>query len=635
MKHPLKKQPEHFWSKAVLRKWLNINNTESDFSADTDDEGDDDADNDSNSDNEEEGTWLQKSRFGNKNTGKDIFDYNEHPSKILRRARRRKSETIRAQYINTKELRISVGTWNVAGKLPDDDLEISEWLDIDEPADIYVIGFQEIVPLNAGNVLGAEDNRPVPRWETIIRETLNRVRPPKTKFKAYSDPPSPSKFKPFDNIIDIEDELINTDSDGDEARLFDETDSEGAGEVHPLDEEYYSLDENEFIDARDEADTSEPKEKNFQRQTSFLKRFDESNSQMQDCIGTSGPAVTYPKRRLTKTYSKPERICLSWPEPPVELLVQKVLERPKSFKAVKSFRASKSFRKSDSFNSRSDRDKEESSEIALLAELDLESIINRKRRSPFIRIASKQMVGVFLSIWARRSLRKHIHNVKVSTVGVGVMGYIGNKGSVSISMSIYQTPFCFICTHLTSGEKYGDEQRRNADVKEILRRTQFHPVAKIGFPRTIHDHERIIWLGDLNYRINLPYEQTRILISRKDWSELVEKDQLIRELKKGRAFDGWTEGALTFPPTYKYEINSDKYRGEDPKCGRRNPAWCDRILYYGKGTRLLKYERVEFMLSDHRPVKAVYMAEVEVFSQKKLQKALAFTDAELQIHDLL
>jgi len=37
------------------------------------------------------------------------------------------------------------------------------------------------------------------------------------------------------------------------------------------------------------------------------------------------------------------------------------------------------------------------------------------------------MVGSFLTIWVRRSLRKLIQNVKVSTVGVGVMGYIGNK----------------------------------------------------------------------------------------------------------------------------------------------------------------------------------------------------------------
>ena len=56
-------------------------------------------------------------------------------------------------------------------------------------------------------------------------------------------------------------------------------------------------------------------------------------------------------------------------------------------------------------------------------------------------------------------------------------------------MSIYQTLFCFICTHLTSGEKDGDELKRNADVHEILRRTRFHSLSAMGLPKSIHDHE--------------------------------------------------------------------------------------------------------------------------------------------------
>jgi hypothetical protein len=50
---------------------------------------------------------------------------------------------------------------------------------------------------------------------------------------------------------------------------------------------------------------------------------------------------------------------------------------------------------------------------------------------------------------------------------------------------------------------------------------------------------------------------------------------------------------------------------------------CDRILSYGKGIRLLLYKRGELTLSDHRPVTAIYMAEVEVFRRRKLQRALS------------
>ena len=57
---------------------------------------------------------------------------------------------------------------------------------------------------------------------------------------------------------------------------------------------------------------------------------------------------------------------------------------------------------------------------------------------------------------------------------------------------------------------------------------------------------------------------------------------------------------------------------------------CDRILSYGKGIRLLNYKRSELKLSDHRPVTATFTVDVEIFCQKKLQRALTFTDAEIE-----
>lgn len=612
MKHRSRRHPEHFWPKIVLRKWLNIAGKESDFSADSDA---DDGNGGSDSDSEDSG----ESRFGD-NDGDEAQD---DATDTFPRFRRR-SETFRAQYINTKELRLCVGTWNVGGKLPPDDLDIEDWLDTEHPADLYVLGLQEIVPLNAGNIFGAEDNRPVPRWENIIRDNLNRIQPLKTKFKCHSDPPSPSRFKPSDDVPHIEDEvLLETDSDGDE-------------EVHPWDEEFDDLDNvkdtpvinSGASDYANNENSGIPLEQDLLRQFSSSKRLDRLNCLRSEVHAENeGPSLAQSKGTLTKLLSGSERIGLSWPEPPLDLVPQRVLQRPNSFKSVNSFKSSTSLKAYGSFKSTINDDRS-APDRTLLAAFDLESVLYKKKKTPFVRIVSKQMVGIFLTIWVRRSLRRHIQNLKVSTVGVGVMGYIGNKGSVSVSMSIYQTLFCFICTHLTSGEKDGDEIKRNADVNEIHRRTQFQ--SSIGLPKGIHDHERIIWLGDLNYRVNLSYEKVRELISNKDWPKLVERDQLIRELRKGRAFDGWSEGSLNFSPTYKYEFNSEKYFGDNPKSGRRTPAWCDRILSFGKGMRLLSYRRAELRLSDHRPVTATYMAEVEVFSPKKLQRALTFTDAEIE-----
>nr|GFA77183.1 type IV inositol polyphosphate 5-phosphatase 3 isoform X2 [Tanacetum cinerariifolium] len=109
--------------------------------------------------------------------------------------------------------------------------------------------------------------------------------------------------------------------------------------------------------------------------------------------------------------------------------------------------------------------------------------------------------GIFITVWVRRRLRKHIQNVHVSAVGVGVMGYIGNKGSISET----------------------DAVKRNADVHEIHKRTRFNTLSN---SKRIENHDRIIWLGDLNYRLNLSYEKTHDLISKKNWSRLLEGDQL-------------------------------------------------------------------------------------------------------------
>ncbi|KAK1264747.1 Type I inositol 1,4,5-trisphosphate 5-phosphatase 1 [Acorus gramineus] len=605
MKPRSRKQGELFWPKIILRKWLNLPTKDSDFNAD------DDRDSASEFENEE--------RCSSDSDSSDEEKRTESSRKnIPYRRRRRNSETLRAQYINAKDIRICVGTWNVGGRLPPDDLDIREWLEMEDPADIYVIGLQEIVPLNAGNIFGAEDSRPVPRWENIIRETLNKIEPSKKKYKCYSDPPSPSRFKPSDDIPDIKDEILA------------ETDEDNDDEVHPLPEEEFrfNVEKDGFAGSGDEF-KSKFTENAFQEldlwKQSLSRRLDRLHClRLTDQGEYNETSVDQQNFKLTRVLSTSERLGLSWPEKPLDLLAQHTLDQPNSFKSVKSFRACNSFKPLHLL------------EDALLTEINLDSLMHKKRKSAFVRIVSKQMVGIFLTVWVRRNLRKHIQNLKVSTVGVGLMGYIGNKGSISVSMSIYQTDCCFICSHLTSGEKDGDELRRNADVQEIHHRTLFSSVTGVGFPKSIYDHERIIWLGDLNYRINLSYDKTRELISNKEWSALAEKDQLTRELRKGHAFGGWSEGTLNFPPTYKYEFNSEKYVGEDPKSGRRTPAWCDRILTFGKGMRLLKYKRVEHhKLSDHRPVTAIITAEVEVFCHRKLQRALTFTDAEIEEGEIL
>ncbi|KAF7126450.1 hypothetical protein RHSIM_Rhsim11G0011700 [Rhododendron simsii] len=608
------KRSEPFWPSIVMKKWLNIKPKMHDFSedeVDTETESEDDAcslkDERVHVD-EDHACRIQGSQSA------CASQTSRTPLKGDKLGHRRgKSETLRCQYINTKDVRLNIGTWNVAGRLPYDNLELDEWLCVNEPADIYILGFQEVVPLNAGNVLGAETRRPILKWESIIRRTLNQSSEPESMDRCYSAPTSPVLGS---SAADIRSDEI------------DDPSSEILGEV--------------------DIDTANYSESNMHK--------------------VNGIAIMGNKLRLKRIYGIDGDSRLDWPEQPLDATSQ-VLSS--SFKLRRVFSSSgrvgsdwmensplhvasngmkRSHRSSgnlglmwmdrkdrldnlDSVSDVSDQFSEEEDDFfpeapEMLNEREL-SKDGLKSYRRYVRIVSKQMVGIYVSVWVRRRLRRHIDNLKVSPVGVGLMGYMGNKGSVSVSMSLFQTRLCFVCSHLTSGQKDGDEQRRNSDVQEILRRTHFSSVIDVDQSQTIPSHDQIFWFGDLNYRLNMLDAEVRNLVDKKQWDELLHSDQLSKELRSGRVFEGWKEGPITFPPTYKYEFNSDRYVGENPKEGekRRSPAWCDRILWLGKGIKQLSYMRAEIGLSDHRPVSSVFLVEVEVFNRRKLQRALNFTTA--------
>ncbi|KAJ8624420.1 hypothetical protein MRB53_032950 [Persea americana] len=55
-------------------------------------------------------------------------------------------------------------------------LNLEDLLHVDDSLDLYVSGFQEIVPLNAGNVPVIEDNEPAAKWLSLVNRALNKQR---------------------------------------------------------------------------------------------------------------------------------------------------------------------------------------------------------------------------------------------------------------------------------------------------------------------------------------------------------------------------------------------------------------------------------------------------------------------------
>ena len=154
---------------------------------------------------------------------------------------------------------------------------------------------------------------------------------------------------------------------------------------------------------------------------------------------------------------------------------------------------------------------------------------------------------------------------------------------------------------------------RNNDYQEAVRKISF------ANGRTALVHDYVFWCGDFNYRINMERQEVIETVSKREYSRLMEHDQLKVEMDAGNVFQGFREGNIGFAPTYKYDLFSDDWDSSE-KC--RVPAYTDRILFTRRKPRadtcppdwsegdIVSYTRAELKQSDHRPVLAVFDVEL-------------------------
>lgn len=266
--------------------------------------------------------------------------------------------------------------------------------------------------------------------------------------------------------------------------------------------------------------------------------------------------------------------------------------------------------------------------------------------SGYERLASRILVGMLIIVYVKTQLRPKITNLLTAAVGTGPMGF-GNKGAVSIRFELGGTSFCFINAHLAAHQE--SVAKRNEDFHEIVDRTMFWkvpgepeiqpnqasqpagatmpppgagtPPARLPPPREppqIMQHDRIFWVGDLNYRLNAPMDQIKNYIFHQRLAELLPFDQLKLQQVAKAAFDGFQEGPIAFAPTYKFTVGTTQYSSGAKV---RTPAWCDRVLFVapkdkGKGkdtaggiTHIPGSYRShpDVLLSDHKPVSAAFV----------------------------
>lgn len=271
----------------------------------------------------------------------------------------------------------------------------------------------------------------------------------------------------------------------------------------------------------------------------------------------------------------------------------------------------------------------------------------------FYLLGQKYLVGLLLCVFVKTKHRNRVKNVFTDSVGVGVMGMMGNKGGVSVRIQFYDSTICIVNSHLAAHRE--NVMGRNADFRNIASKLSYeigtdaiqegirngslsqwaHGSNTIG----MMDHDITFWMGDLNYRVGDEGEMsTKTILDLSEANELKKlqiNDQLNVERAKGRVFQGFKEGVLNFPPTYKYQPGTDKYE-QRPDKKLRAPAWCDRVLWSSQETshvKQLTYERSELNISDHRPVMSTFLLTIKDVILEKRDKVMRQVMKKLDQYD--
>lgn len=225
------------------------------------------------------------------------------------------------------------------------------------------------------------------------------------------------------------------------------------------------------------------------------------------------------------------------------------------------------------------------------------------------------LIGLFMLVFVKSTLRENIKSLDTGVIRTGMLGTMGNKGSLIVKFNYNDTSIGFVCSHLTHGMN-GNKHRIN-ELHEILNKS-FMSNNKEHLIRSL-DYFYII--GDLNFRIDHDDTEIRNLISKGNLKQLFKYDQLISQLKKNSFFEEVImESEIKFDPSYKYTVGTSIY----DSAKKRSPAWCDRILFNkNKNIICQKYDSIlSFCDSDHKPVFGVFNLKVSKIDYKERLKII-------------
>jgi hypothetical protein len=169
-------------------------------------------------------------------------------------------------------------------------------------------------------------------------------------------------------------------------------------------------------------------------------------------------------------------------------------------------------------------------------------------RNKYICVAKKNLWAIAIVVFVRAELFSSgsIYGIESASLATGIMGILGNKGGVAVALKIHNLSVCFVNSHLAAHDHcYADRNRMFEEIDGQLRVGNSSLDLSLQF-------DVIYWLGDLNYRVELPVRKVVECINYNDLDPMRTKDQLRRAQFSQEAFAGYSEGKINFLPTYKF-----------------------------------------------------------------------------------
>ncbi|EDV21304.1 uncharacterized protein TRIADDRAFT_60194 [Trichoplax adhaerens] len=214
----------------------------------------------------------------------------------------------------------------------------------------------------------------------------------------------------------------------------------------------------------------------------------------------------------------------------------------------------------------------------------VKNLLNQMTAKFYVKLDALGLVQMKIAVFCSLDYHKVITNIKhdfVRTGNIPGVPRFGNKGAVAISFQLHQTHFCFINSHLAARAE--NLVKRNDEVQRIAQNLRLGNFQS-KLQDVTHQFHHIFWFGDLNYRVDANISEVNEKVINKQFTGLLNKDQLNQQKSDGIIFFDWEEKQIDFAPTYRLVVGSNnrymcyKNKGKNKLIVNAH-SWCDRILW--------------------------------------------------------